>query len=565
MMLSMNYLSTVLLIAASFVDASGVDIVSEWNIDPVSVITTNDGNDYTLVYDNIAESLTDSNFLLTIYDGNCKADLAATYGKAGKETESSSEFTSLAMVLSGGAATVTFKLAPTKIIANTLMYDGGSNTMSFCCRFGLFSGENEINYEETVVTLTVAMNDVGFSVSDVGVATKAKESVLLEYKVVAVLCDGQSRPFNQGSAISVCIRPNTYAYDAGVVVSSIDAFSWTKGALVQPAITSPNTVSDDLLTSITSTSGTEFSFESILFAAFYSDSGTVGGFGSATLAFPASSSTTEPSSIFTGYIDLGTASNFVILAKSGISTVPSSVITGDIAVSPIAASAITGFNLAMDTSNTFSTDSQTQLKGKAKAPNYGGSTPSELTIAVLNMEAAYTDAAGRPSDAANVNIGGGQIGGQTLTPGVYNFDRSVLITGADLTLHGSSNDVFIIRTSGSVIQAANTRVVLTGGALAENIFWQVAGEVVVGAGSHLEGILLVKTAVTFFTGSSLNGRILSQTAVTLEMATITEKPFKQVLRGLRGLGGQIGENRGDFVKRNGNFAFYQNANINILL
>jgi hypothetical protein len=115
-------------------------------------------------------------------------------------------------------------------------------------------------------------------------------------------------------------------------------------------------------------------------------------------------------------VDLGTAGNFVILAKTGISTVPSSVITGDIAVSPIAASAITGFNLAMDTSNEFSTDSQTQLRGTAKAPDYTAPTGSELTTAVSDMETAYNVAAARPTTVSNLKEG--VIGGETLGPGV---------------------------------------------------------------------------------------------------------------------------------------------------
>jgi hypothetical protein len=218
-------------------------------------------------------------------------------------------------------------------------------------------------------------------------------------------------------------------------------------------------------------------------------------------------------------VDLGTAGNFVILAKTGISTVPSSVITGDIAVSPIAASAITGFNLAMDTSNEFSTDSQTQLRGTAKAPDYTAPTGSELTTAVSDMETAYNVAAARPTTVSNLKEG--VIGGETLGPGVYTFDKDVTIS-ADITFSGTSDDIFIIQTSKSLIQAASTKVLLNGDAKAENIFWSVAGTVSVGESSHLEGILLVKTGVTFITGSSLNGRILSQTAVALQKAVITQ-------------------------------------------
>jgi hypothetical protein len=230
------------------------------------------------------------------------------------------------------------------------------------------------------------------------------------------------------------------------------------------------------------------------------------------------------------FVDLGTAGDFTILAKTGISTVPTSVVTGNIAVSPITSAAITGFNLAKDTSNEYSTDGGIQLKGNAKAPNYGLATASALTKAVLDMETAYTDAAGRPNiDAAKLNLGGGDLGGKTLTSGVYTFDRNVIIsTGNDLTFdgensfdeNGRSDAVFIIQTSKSVLQAIATNVVLAGGALAENIFWVVAQEVVVEAGSHMKGVLLVKTGVTFVTKSSLDGRILAQTAVTLQKATV---------------------------------------------
>jgi hypothetical protein len=229
-------------------------------------------------------------------------------------------------------------------------------------------------------------------------------------------------------------------------------------------------------------------------------------------------------------VNLQTAANYAILAKTGISTVPASDITGNIAVSPIAASAITGFDLVMDVSNTYSTDATLQVRqatgsGKAFASDYTSPTRSALTTAVSDMENAYTDAASRPTTGANLNLGGGSIGGETLSSGVYTFDRDVLVgPGTELTFSGSDSDIFIIQTTGSIVLAANTNMVLVGGAKAENIFWQVAGKVTVGAGAHMEGVLLVKTGVTFITGSSLNGRILAQTAVTLQMATITQKP-----------------------------------------
>jgi hypothetical protein len=76
--------------------------------------------------------------------------------------------------------------------------------------------------------------------------------------------------------------------------------------------------------------------------------------------------------------------------------------------------------------------------------------------------------------------------------------------------------------TGSLLQAANVEVILTNGALAKNIFWQVAGTVYVGAGAHMQGIILAKTAITFITGSKLNGCVLTQTFCALQMATITQ-------------------------------------------
>jgi hypothetical protein len=219
-------------------------------------------------------------------------------------------------------------------------------------------------------------------------------------------------------------------------------------------------------------------------------------------------------------VHLGTAGNYVILAKSGISSVPNSAIKGDIAVSPIAATAITGFGLAMDSGGKFSTSSQ--IEGKAFAADYAPPTPSELTTAVGDMQIAYTDASQRPnSDAMRTNLGKGDISGEILTPGVYTFDVDISIN-ADISLLGGPNDVFILQTTGNLMQADDTHVILEGGAQAYNIFWQVAGHVSVGTASVMKGVLLVKTDVLFMTGSSLDGRVLAQTACNIQMATITE-------------------------------------------
>ncbi|MDD5762431.1 MAG: ice-binding family protein [bacterium] len=215
---------------------------------------------------------------------------------------------------------------------------------------------------------------------------------------------------------------------------------------------------------------------------------------------------------------LGAAGNYAILAKSGIDTVPTSAVTGDIGVSPIGAIGITGFSLTMDGTNTFSTSSQ--VTGKAYAPDYTSPTPSNLTTAVSNMEAAFTDAAGRPTPDFT-ELYSGDISGQTLVPGLYKWGTGVLIS-TDVTLNGGPNDVWIFQISGGITQAPAAKVILTGGALPKNIFWQTFGAVALGTTAHMEGVILSQTEITLATGATANGRLLSQTAVTLDGSTVTQ-------------------------------------------
>jgi hypothetical protein len=227
--------------------------------------------------------------------------------------------------------------------------------------------------------------------------------------------------------------------------------------------------------------------------------------------------------VSTAPVNLGAAATFAILSKAGITNVPTSAITGNLGVSPIAASAITGFGLVMDKTNTFS--KSTQVTGKVYAANYASPTPANLTTAVLNMQAAYTNAAGRPiSGLIFLNRGAGHLGSLTLTPGVYKWGTGVSIAPSlILTLKGGPTDVWIFQIAKTLTLGSGARVVLSGGALAKNIFWQVAGVTALGTTSHMEGTILDATAITFNTGASLNGKALAQTNVTLIKNTIVIK------------------------------------------
>lgn len=218
-------------------------------------------------------------------------------------------------------------------------------------------------------------------------------------------------------------------------------------------------------------------------------------------------------------VNLGTAGNYVILAKSGISTVPASAVTGDIGVSPIAAAAITGFSLTLDSATgTFATS--TQVIGKVYAADYTLPTPSNLGTAVSDMETAYTDAAGRVTPDFT-ELYSGDISGKTLVPGLYKWGTGVLIS-TDVTLNGGPDDVWIFQIGGGITQASGTRVLLAGGALPKNIFWQSADGVALDTTAHMEGIILCKTAITLATGATVNGRLLAQTDVNLDTGTVTQ-------------------------------------------
>jgi hypothetical protein len=216
---------------------------------------------------------------------------------------------------------------------------------------------------------------------------------------------------------------------------------------------------------------------------------------------------------------LGAAGNYVVLAKAEITNVPTSMITGNVAISPAAASYITGFS--MTKVGTYWTSAQ--VTGKLFAADNDPPTPSNLTTAVGNMEAAYSDAAGRPAPPVGpfLDLGAGDIGGKTLAPGLYRWTSTVTIPD-NVVLAGAANDVWIFQVTGDVMMSANKAITFTGGGRPRNVFWQVAGSVDVGTSAHVEGIILSKTLIKLGTGASINGRLLAQTAVNLAGSAVVK-------------------------------------------
>jgi hypothetical protein len=221
-------------------------------------------------------------------------------------------------------------------------------------------------------------------------------------------------------------------------------------------------------------------------------------------------------------VNLGSAANYAILAKTAVNTTPISTVTGNVGVSPAARGYSTGWSLISEPTDTYFTSAQVVAPGKMyAADNVGGTTTADLTKAVGDMEIAYSAAVAKPAGVGPfLNLGAGTLTSQTLAPGVYTWASAVTIP-TDLTLNGSANDVWVFQVTGTLDMAVAKKVILTGGALPKNVFWQVSGAVTIGADTQFKGIVLAKTSITFGKNATLDGRLLAQSAVTLDATRVT--------------------------------------------
>jgi len=194
---------------------------------------------------------------------------------------------------------------------------------------------------------------------------------------------------------------------------------------------------------------------------------------------------------------LGTAGNFAVLGSSTVTNTGSTGITGNLGLSP--GTSITGFPPGAVNGVTHISDSSA-----AQAQNDAATAKNALT-----------------SDACTTNEPTvADIGGQTLSPGVYCFPSSAGITGT-LTLSGSG--VYIFKIGSTLVTAAsNSDIVLTNGATANNVFWAVGSSATLGTYSGFKGTIIATASITATTGATVNGRLIAQTgAVTLDTNNIT--------------------------------------------
>jgi len=200
-------------------------------------------------------------------------------------------------------------------------------------------------------------------------------------------------------------------------------------------------------------------------------------------------------------VTLGSLSGFRVLAGSTVTNTGPTTVDGDIGV--WAGSAVVGFPPGTLTGTIYT----------GPGPGPAATTQSDLTI-------AYNEAAGKPPGTSV----SGNIGGLTLAPGVFTSTSSLAISSGDLTLTalGDSNAVFIFQIPSTLTVTSGRQVILTGGAQAANVFWQVGSSATLGTSSDFSGIIMALASITLDTGAVLHGRALASTGgVTLDSSTVS--------------------------------------------
>jgi len=200
-------------------------------------------------------------------------------------------------------------------------------------------------------------------------------------------------------------------------------------------------------------------------------------------------------------VALGSAANFAVLAGSTVTNTGGTTVTGDLGVSP--GSAVTGFP-----------------PGTVVGTSHIADTAA--AGAMVDLTTAYNDAAGRTLCPVSV---AGNLGGQTLSPGLYKSTSGLEISSGDLTLDakGNANAVFIFQMASTLDTAAGLHVILAGGAKASNVFWQVGTSATLGTNSTFIGTIMADQSVSLNNGATLQGRAMARIgAVTLDASTVTK-------------------------------------------
>jgi type VI secretion system secreted protein VgrG len=194
-------------------------------------------------------------------------------------------------------------------------------------------------------------------------------------------------------------------------------------------------------------------------------------------------------------------SSFAVLGGSTVTnTNTPTIVSGNLGVSP--GSAVTGFPPGIVTGGTIHAANAVAAQAQ-----------SDLT-AVYNSLASAT---------CNTDLTGQDLGGMTLTPGVYCFSSSAQLTGTlTLDAQGNPNAVFIFQVGSTLTTASAASVLLINSASSCGVFWQVGSSATLGTGAALAGSIVALTSITLNTGASVTGRVLARNgAVTLDNNQVT--------------------------------------------
>ena len=224
-------------------------------------------------------------------------------------------------------------------------------------------------------------------------------------------------------------------------------------------------------------------------------------------------------------VNLGSAIHFTILAGSAITSTGGGTINGDVGLIPAS-----GSFMGLVTNQVNGTLYAVDGAGPAGSVN----APGILAAARTDLTTAYNEARDRtPVPVGNyfLNPGGGNIGGLSLIPGLYKFTSTASIMGADVTLTGGVNDVWIFQVGTALTVGPDGRhVILAGGAQAKNIFWQVGSSATLGTYADFKGTIMADQSITMDTGSTMEGRALARIAAVTFNGTNASLPMPEAPR-----------------------------------
>ena len=212
-------------------------------------------------------------------------------------------------------------------------------------------------------------------------------------------------------------------------------------------------------------------------------------------------------------VDLGIADSFAVIAYTSITSAPTSNITGKVGLKP-------------GTRSLINLNPATEVVGgldEIYAGDDVGDPSDYMNMAREDLIGAYREIVSRPADQDKVEAYKGNPSGKILPPGIYKWSNGVTIN-SDITLEGSATDFFIFQITGDMSIAPKVRIVLSGGARAKNIYWQVSGKVDLGSASVVQGTIMSQLTLEMKPLAQLNGRALVKNGRVLLSQNVITKP-----------------------------------------